>query len=72
MEPLSCEKMREHIEACPSCVAFLRDLRTAIDRCRSLDISCDPDVQPRLRAILTREYLRMLGIPAGKNVPAMM
>ncbi len=72
VEPLSCEKMREHIEACPSCVAFLRDLRTAIDRCRSLDISCDPDVQPRLRAILTREYLRMLGIPAGKNVPAMM
>ena len=72
VEPLPCEQMREHIEACPSCVAFLRDLRTAIDRCRSLEISCDSAVAPRLRAILTREYLRMLAIPVDKNAPAMM
>ena len=32
VEPRTCEQMRAHIEACPSCVAFLRDLRTAIDR----------------------------------------
>jgi RNA polymerase sigma-70 factor (ECF subfamily) len=63
VEPLSCEQMREHIEACPSCVAFLRDLRAAIDRCRSLEIPCDPAVASRLRAILTREYLRMLVLP---------
>jgi RNA polymerase sigma-70 factor (ECF subfamily) len=72
VEPLTCKQMREHIEACPSCVAFLRDLRTAIDRCRSLEIPCDSAVAPRLRAILTREYLRMLAIPVPKNVPAMM
>lgn len=72
VEPLTCEQMREHIEACPSCVAFLRDLRTAIDRCRSLEIPCDSAVAPRLRAILTREYLRMLAIPVGKNAPAVM
>ena len=66
VEPLTCEQMREHIEACPSCVAFVRDLRTAIDRCRSLEIPCDPTVAPRLRAILTREYLRMLVMPAAK------
>ena len=72
VEPLSCEHMREHIEACPSCVAFLRDLRAAIDRCRSLEIPCDSAVAPRLRAILTREYLRMLAIPVDKNAPAMM
>ena len=66
MEPLTCEQMREHIEACPSCVAFLRDLRSAIDRCRSLEIPCDSAVAPRLRAILTREYLRMLAIPSSK------
>jgi len=59
VEPLTCEQMRSHIEACPSCVAFLSDLRTAIDRCRTLEIPCDSDVAPRLRAILTREYLRM-------------
>jgi RNA polymerase sigma-70 factor (ECF subfamily) len=66
VETVACEQMRGHIEACPSCVAFLRDLRAAIDRCRSLDFPCNPAVAPRLRAILTREYLRMLGLPAAK------
>lgn len=60
VEPPTCEQMREHIEACPSCVAFLRDLRAAIDRCHSLEIPCDPAVTLRLRAILTQEYLRLL------------
>ena len=66
VDPVTCDQMREHIEACPSCVAFLRDLRAAIDRCRSLDIPCDSAVAPRLRALLTREYLRMLVMPAAK------
>ena len=66
VEPVTCDQMRGHIEACPSCVAFLRDLRAAIDRCRSLEIPCDSAVAPRLRAILTREYLRMLVLPAAK------
>jgi RNA polymerase sigma-70 factor (ECF subfamily) len=64
VEPQSCEEMRGHIESCPACVAFLRDLRVAIDRCRSLEIPCDPAVAPRLRSILTQEYLRLLGIPS--------
>ena len=72
MEPLTCEQMREHIEACPSCVAFLRDLRAAIDRCRSLEIPCDPAVAPRLRAILTREYLRMLVMPVEEKTSAIL
>jgi RNA polymerase sigma-70 factor (ECF subfamily) len=63
IEPLTCEQMRGHIESCPACVAFLRDLRFAIDRCRSLDVPCDPAVTPRLRSILTQEYLRLLGMP---------
>jgi RNA polymerase sigma-70 factor (ECF subfamily) len=66
VEPVTCDQMRGHIEACPSCVAFLRDLRAAIDRCRSLEIPCDPAFAPRLRKILTREYLRMLVLPAAK------
>ena len=66
VEPVTCEQMRGHIEACPACVVFLRDLRAAIDRCRSLEIPCDSAVAPRLRAILTREYLRMLVLPAAK------
>jgi RNA polymerase sigma-70 factor (ECF subfamily) len=63
VEPLTCEQMRSHIEACPACVAFLRDLRLAIDRCRSLQVPCDSAIAVRLRAILTREYLRMILIP---------
>jgi RNA polymerase sigma-70 factor, ECF subfamily len=66
VDPIACDQMRLHIDACPSCVAFLRDLRTAIDRCRSLTIPCDSALAPRLRAILTREYLRMLVIPGAK------
>jgi RNA polymerase sigma-70 factor (ECF subfamily) len=68
IEAPSCDQMREHIEACPACVAFLRELRTAIDRCRALDIPCDSAVAPRLRSILTQEYLRMLGMGAAKTL----
>jgi RNA polymerase sigma-70 factor, ECF subfamily len=67
VETPACDQMRAHIEACPACVAFLRELRTAIDRCRSLDIPCDSTVAPRLRAILTQEYLRLLGLTMQKN-----
>jgi RNA polymerase sigma-70 factor (ECF subfamily) len=67
VELQSCEEMRGHIESCPACVAFLRDLRVAIDRCRSLEVPCDPAVAPRLRSILTQEYLRLLGIPSAQK-----
>jgi RNA polymerase sigma-70 factor (ECF subfamily) len=72
VEPLTCEEMRVHIEACPTCVAFLRDLRGAIDRCRSLDISCDTAVAPRLRSILTQEYLRLLATPGAEKISALL
>jgi RNA polymerase sigma-70 factor (ECF subfamily) len=62
--------MRAHIEACPSCVAFLRDLRSAIDHCRSLEVPCDPAVAPRLRSMLTQEYLRMLSMPGREKISA--
>jgi RNA polymerase sigma-70 factor (ECF subfamily) len=68
VEAPACDQMAEHIEACPACVAFLRELRAAIDRCRSLDIPCDSAVAPRLRSILTQEYLRMLGMGTTKNL----
>jgi RNA polymerase sigma-70 factor (ECF subfamily) len=70
VEPHTCEAMRSHIESCPACVAFLRDLRGAIDRCHSLEVPCDPAVAPRLRSILTQEYLRLLGIPGTKKISA--
>jgi RNA polymerase sigma-70 factor (ECF subfamily) len=55
-----CDRMREHIEACPACVAFISDLRSAIDRCKSVNTSCSSATARRLRSLLTREYLRML------------
>lgn len=67
VQPRTCEQMSAHIDACPSCVAFLGDLRTAIDRCRSLEVRCDPAVIERLRSRLTREYLHLVGEPAAKN-----
>ena len=63
LEPKTCDEMRSHIEACPACVAFLRDLRNAIDRCQKLDVPCDSQVSQRLRVLLTREYLRLVGLP---------
>jgi RNA polymerase sigma-70 factor (ECF subfamily) len=61
VEPRTCAEMSAHIDACPSCIAFLHDLRTAIDRCRSLEVRCNPAVIERLRARLTREYLHLAG-----------
>lgn len=66
VEPVRCEQMRAHIEECPNCIAFLNDLRAAIDRCRSLEMPCDTAVQTRLRELLTLEYLRTLGRPLAE------
>jgi len=70
MEARSCQEMRQHIEACPACIAFIRDLRLAIDRCRELNITCDPEIAPRLRTLLTTEYLRMLSLPVRQKSSA--
>ncbi len=63
----TCDQMGKHIDACQPCVAFIQDLRQAIDRCRNADPLCDPHVNLRLRALLTQEYLRMVGLPAQQN-----
>lgn len=67
VQPETCAEMSAHIDSCPSCVAFLNDLRAAIDRCRSLQEDCDPAILERLRATLTREYLHMVGQPDEKK-----
>jgi RNA polymerase sigma-70 factor (ECF subfamily) len=72
VEPATCEAMRGHIEACPACVAFLQNLRMAIDRCRSLEIPCDPAVALRLRSIITQEYQRLLGNTSTEEPSAVL
>ncbi|MGB9029460.1 MAG: sigma-70 family RNA polymerase sigma factor [Acidobacteriaceae bacterium] len=59
LEPESCERMRRHIEACPACVAFIEDLKRAIDRCRALDVCPEEETRPVLRRLLTEEYFRL-------------
>ncbi|HTW47111.1 MAG TPA: sigma-70 family RNA polymerase sigma factor [Acidobacteriaceae bacterium] len=59
LEPESCERMRRHIEACPACVAFIEDLKRAIDRCRAFDVFPDEEARPVLRRLLTEEYVRL-------------
>ena len=68
----TCEEMRRHIEACPACIAFIRDLRHAIDRCRDLEIPCNPEIAPTLRSLLTQEYLRMIGLPVSQKRSAIL
>lgn len=66
IQPRACAEMSAHIDSCPECVAFLRDLRAAIDRCRSLEVECNPAVIERLRSTLTREYLHLTA-PAARR-----
>lgn len=72
VEPQTCEQMKAHIERCPACVAFLKDLRAAVDRCRSFDVSCDTSVAQRMRALMTQEYLRLMttDLAAKRALPA--
>lgn len=56
----TCDQMQAHIESCPACVAFLKELKLAIERCRSMKLHCDPAVAARMRSIFTREYLRLV------------
>lgn len=59
LQPESCDRMRRHMEGCPACVAFIQNLKRAIDRCRALEVCPDADVQPVLHRLLTEEYLRL-------------
>ncbi|MHB1840734.1 MAG: sigma-70 family RNA polymerase sigma factor [Acidobacteriaceae bacterium] len=60
MEKKSCAQLQAHIDACPACIAFLSDLKLAIDRCRKLNMPFDSDTCASLRRVLAEEYLRLL------------
>lgn len=60
LEPKTCDQMKTHIEACPACLAFIRELKAAIDRSRALQIPMDSEMGQSLRRTLAEEYLRLL------------
>jgi len=60
MDAKGCEKLRRHMEGCPPCVAFLRDLEKVVARCHELEAGCAPETAATLRKVLTREYMRLL------------
>lgn len=53
LPPADRDRIRRHIDACPSCVAFIHDLKRAIDRCRSLDVRSAEEAGPVLRRLIT-------------------
>lgn len=59
LQPEPCGRMRRHIEGCPACVAFIQDLKRAIDRCRSLQVCPSAEAQPVLHRLITEEFLRL-------------
>ena len=65
--PRTCEQMKVHIEQCPACIVFLKELRAAVDRCRSFEVVCDPKIGQRMRELMTQEYMRLLRWPAEKQ-----
>ncbi len=60
LAPESCDQMRGHIKACPACMAFIQDLKRAIDRCRSFEVCPDAETPQALRHLLAEEYLRLV------------
>jgi len=60
LEPKTCDQMKNHIEACPACLAFIRDLKAAIDRSRALQMPMESELGQSLRRMLAEEYLRLL------------
>lgn len=69
VDPEKAHSINAHMQECPACVAFLRDLRAAIERCRSMEAECDPAVTSRLRTMLTEEYLRVTGNSSRARAP---
>src|ERR1035437_2107858 len=60
IETVTCDEMQKHIEACPPCVAFIRDLERVVERYRSFNVNCSPATAESLRRVLKRQYLSLI------------
>lgn len=66
VDHLTCEEMQKHIEDCPPCVAFIRDLERVVERCRNFTVDSAPDTAETIRKVLAAEYLRLIGSDTPK------
>jgi RNA polymerase sigma-70 factor (ECF subfamily) len=66
LDDLTCERVQKHLADCPPCVAFLEDLRRAVERCRSSETPCEPAAAAKLRKLLLNEYLRLSDQPVAQ------
>lgn len=64
LDTISCEHIQKHLEDCPTCIAFINDLKSAIQRCKNVDISCPARLPEKIRNIYMQEYLRLSAPPA--------
>ena len=64
IDAAASSRMRSHIEACAPCIAFLQDLRRAIERCQKAEQHCAPEIRSRLRSLLEHEKTRIAALPA--------
>ena len=64
---LSCEHIQKHLQTCPPCMAFISDLEKAIDRCRTYKVPCKSETTDKIRALLVKEYLRILESVPNRN-----
>lgn len=58
VDDLSCQRIQKHLADCPRCVAFIEDLRRAVERCRRVEARCEPRVSKAVLRLLMEEYHR--------------
>ncbi len=60
VDNLTCDEMQKHIEDCAPCVAFIRDLEQAVERCRNFSVNCSPTTAETVHKLLAQEYRRLI------------
>jgi RNA polymerase sigma-70 factor (ECF subfamily) len=51
-----CERMQRHMEDCPQCFQFMRDLTRVVSACRAQTVPCPPEVHEKVRRHLMEEW----------------
>jgi RNA polymerase sigma-70 factor (ECF subfamily) len=58
MDDIACDRVQQHLQNCPACLAFIEDLKKAVQRCHSYQVPCEPRTAEKIRKLLVQEFLR--------------